>query len=403
MSVFTDYKKEIMDAAHDDRIRVALLRAIKSYRANINNALKKFPHTIKMAEEVREIKEKAIGEMEKLAQQACEAIEENKGKAYIAKTADDALNIIGGLVGRNKLIVKGKSMTGEEIELREFLEEHGNEVYETDLGEFIVQKLGSRPMHILSPSIHVPKEDVARLFSKITGQKLPADIETLVATAKKLLREKYFQADIGMSGANIVTADTGTIFLIENEGNIRLATGAPPLHIALVGMEKLVPTLAEAWKVAEVTWRYANYTVPSYVSLVSGPSKTGDIEKVTTYGAHGPRELHVIFLDDGRTNLAKHPILRQALYCLRCGGCLYECPVFAVTAGHFGDKYFAGIGAVWAATISQNKEKAAAVAYTCLTCGRCKIRGPVEIDTPAMVVELRKLIVEGVSFGKKGN
>jgi len=395
MSIFTEYKKEIMDAAHNDRIRIALSRAITSYRANTNNALKKFPHTIKMAEEVKEIKEKAVGEMEKLAQQACEAIGENKGKAYIAKTADDALNIIGGLVGRDKLIVKGKSMTGEEIELREHLEEYGNEVYETDLGEFIIQKLGSRPMHILSPAIHVPKEDVAQLFSKITGQELPPDIETLVATARKLLRDKYFQADIGISGANVVAADTGTLFLIENEGNIRLATGAPPVHIALVGMEKLVPTLGDACKVAEVTWRYANYTVPSYVSLVSGPSKTGDIEKVTTYGVHGPKEFHVIFMDDGRTDLAKHPILRQALYCLRCGGCLYECPVFAVTAGHFGDKYFAGIGAVWAAMISQDVEKAASVAFTCLTCGRCKVRCPMKIDVPEMIVELRELIAEG--------
>ncbi|MBA7477488.1 Lactate utilization protein B [subsurface metagenome] len=395
MSVFSEYKKEIMDAAHNERIGLALSRAIKSYRANTNNALKKFPHTIKLAEEVKEIKARAIDEMEELARQACEAIEENKGKAYIARTAEDALDIIGGLVGSNKLIVKGKSMTGEEIELREYLEEHGNEVYETDLGEFIIQKLHSRPMHILSPAIHVPKEDVARLFSKIVGEELPPDIATLVATARKLLREKYFQADIGMSGANVVAADTGTLFLIENEGNIRLATGAPPVHIALVGMEKLVPTLGDACKVAEVTWRYANYTVPSYVSLVSGPSKTGDIEKVTTYGAHGPKEFHVIFMDAGRTNLARHPILRQVLYCLRCGGCLYECPVFAVTAGHFGDKYFAGVGAVWAAMISQNIEKAASIAYTCLTCGRCKVRCPMQIDVPEMIVELRKLIAEG--------
>jgi L-lactate dehydrogenase complex protein LldG len=161
-------------------------------------------------------------------------------------------------------------------------------------------------------------------------------------------------------------------------------------------MEKLVPTLGDAYKVAEVTWRYANYTVPSYVSLVSGPSKTGDIEKVTTYGAHGPRELHVIFLDDGRTELAKHPVLRQALYCLRCGGCLYECPVFGVTAGYFGDKYFAGIGAVWAAMITGDKEKGAALAYTCLTCGRCKIRCPMKIDAPEMVFELRKLSAKGI-------
>jgi len=397
MSVFSEYKKEIMDAAHNERIRLALSRAITSYRANTNDALKRFPHTIKMAEEVREIKAKAIGEMESLAQQAVEAIEYNRGKAYIAKTADEALKIIGELVGKGKLIVKGKSMTGEEIELREHLEEMGNEVYETDLGEFIIQKLNSRPMHILSPAIHVPKEDVAELFSGITGEKLPPDdIGRLVATARELLREKYFQADIGMSGANVVSADTGTLFLIENEGNIRLATGAPPVHIALVGMEKLVPTLGDAFKVSEVTWRYANYTVPSYVSLVSGPSKTGDIEKVTTFGAHGPKELHVIFMDDGRTELAKHPILRQALYCLRCGGCLYECPVFAVTAGHFGDKYFTGIGAVWAAMIGRNnKEKAASLAYTCLTCGRCKIRCPMEIDSAAMCVELRKMIAEG--------
>lgn len=385
-----------MDAAHNERIRLALSRGIASYRSNTNEALKKFPHTIKMAEEVREIKDKAIGQMQKLAEQASEVIEENKGKAYIAKTAEEALKIIDDLVGTDKLIVKGKSMTGEEIELRKHLEELGNEVYETDLGEFIIQKLGSKPMHILSPAIHVPKEDVAGLFSAIIGEELPPDdIEKLVATARELLRDKYFQADIGMTGANVVAADTGTLFFIENEGNIRLATSAPPVHIALVGMEKLVPTLGDAYKVSEVTWRYANYTIPSYVSLVSGPSKTGDIEKVITYGAHGPKEFHVIFLDDGRTELAKNPVLRQALYCLRCGGCLYECPVFAVTAGHFGDKYFTGNGAVWAATITKDIEKAASVAYTCLMCGRCKVRCPVDIDVPAMMVELRKMIAEG--------
>jgi iron-sulfur cluster protein len=395
-SNFKDYKKRIMGAARDDRLRLALSRAIRSFRGNIRDALEKFPHTVDMAEEVVEIKEKAIGEMEKLARQAIAAIEENKGKGYIASTADDALKIISDIVGEGKLIVKGKSMTGEEIGLREHLEEHGNEVYETDLGEFIIQQMGSRPMHITSPAIHVPREDVARLFSKVIGQELPPDSEIteMVAVAREFLRDKFFKADIGISGANVVAAETGTLYIIENEGNIRLATGAPPVHIALVGMEKLVPTISDANKVSEVTWRYANYTVPSYVSLVSGPSKTGDIEKVTTYGAHGPREFHVIFLDAGRTELAKHPKLRQALYCLRCGGCLYECPVFAVTAGHFGDKYFAGIGAVWAAIISEDMEKAASIAYTCLTCGRCKQRCPVKIDVPEMITELRRLLAE---------
>lgn len=396
MSVFSEYRKEIMDASHNERIRLALSRAIASYRSNTNEALKRFPHTVEMAKEVREIKKNSIAQMEKLAQTACEAIEYNKGKAYIARTVDECLDIVDKLVGTGKLIVKGKSMTGEEIEIREHLEHKGNDVYETDLGEFIIQKLHSRPMHILSPAIHVPKEDVARLFSEITGEQLPPDdIPRLVATARKLLRQKYIDADIGMSGANVVAADTGTLFIIENEGNIRLATSLPPVHIAIIGMEKLVPTLHDAYKVAEVTWRYANYTVPGYVSMISSPSKTGDIEKVTTFGAHGPKELHVIFLDGGRTELAKNPILSQAMHCLRCGGCLYECPVFALTAGHFGDKYFAANGAVWAATISGNPEKAAAVAYTCLTCGRCKARCPMQIDGPAMSIEVRRLAAGG--------
>jgi iron-sulfur cluster protein len=396
-SDFKSYKKEIMDAAHDDRLRLALSRAVKSFRANVNSALEKYPHTVALAEEVLKIKEKAIPEMENLTRQAIKAIEENKGKGYLARTAEEALEIISNLVGTKKIVVKGKSMTGEEIGLREHLEAKGNEVYETDLGEFIIQKLGDRPMHITSPAIHVPREDVARLFSKVLGTELAPDAEIadMVAAARKYLRDKFFRADIGISGANVVAAETGTLFIIENEGNVRLATSAPPVHIALVGMEKLVPTLSDAFKVAEVTWRYANYTVPSYVSLVSGPSKTGDIEKVTTYGAHGPKEFHVIFLDGGRTQLAKYPKLMEALYCLRCGGCLYECPVFAVTAGHFGDKYFAGIGAVWAAIVSGDLEKAASIAYTCLTCGRCRQRCPVKIDVPEMILELRKMLAEG--------
>jgi iron-sulfur cluster protein len=396
-SDFKSYKKEIMGAAHDDRLRLALSRAVKSFRANVKNALEKFPHTVEMAEEVRKIKEAAIPRMEELTRQAIAAIEENKGKGYIAKTADEALEIIADLTGSNKLVVKGKTMTGEEIGLREYLEEKGNEVYETDLGEFIIQKMGSRPMHILSPSIHVPREDVARLFSKVMGQEIAPDskIADMVAAAREYLRDKFFRADVGISGANVVAAETGTLFIIENEGNIRLATGAPPVHIALVGMEKLVPALSDAYKVSEVTWRYANYTIPSYVSLVSGPSKTGDIEKETTYGAHGPKEFHVIFLDGGRTRLARYPRLVQALYCLRCGGCLYECPVFAVTAGHFGDKYFTGIGAVWAAIVNEDMEKAASIAYTCLTCGRCRERCPMKIDVPEMIIELRKMLAEG--------
>src|SRR4030042_4688120 len=248
-SDFKSYKKEIMGAAHNDRLRLAMSRAVKSFRANVKNALQKYPHTVKLADEVLEIKKKAIPDMEKLARQAIASIEENKGKGYIARNTEEALEIIANLVGTKKLIVKGKSMTGEEIGLREHLEKKGNEVYETDLGEFIIQKLGDKPMHLLSPSIHVPREDVARLFSRLFGKEIApnAEIADMVAAAREYLREKFFRRDIGISGANAVAAETGRLFIIENEGNIRLATGAPPVHIALVGMEKLVPSLSDAF------------------------------------------------------------------------------------------------------------------------------------------------------------
>jgi iron-sulfur cluster protein len=399
MSKLKAYKKRLQEAARDPQISVALERAIKSYRKNVDEALKRFPHTLKLAEEVRGIKKHSISQMGELVDRACEAIRENKGKAFVARTPAEALEIIDGIVGSGKLIVKGKSLTGEEIDLREHLEERGNEVYETDLGEYIVQLLGIKPMHLLAPAVHVPKEEVAKLLSRVTGKQIPPDIQTEVATVRGILRDKFFRAQIGMGGANVVAADTGTLFQIENEGNIRLSSAAPPVYIALVGMEKVVPTIEDAFKVAEVTWRYAGYTVPAYVNLVSGPSKTGDIEKVTTYGAHGPKEMYVIFLDAGRSQLAQDPVFQEALYCLRCGGCLYECPLFAVTAGRFGDKYFGGIGAIWTAFVTGDLTKAAPLTYSCLSCGRCKVRCPVEIDAPQMCLELRKRIVAAGAEG----
>ncbi|UCC66283.1 MAG: lactate utilization protein [Deltaproteobacteria bacterium] len=394
MSTFKSYKKRLREAARDPKISLALERAIRSFRKNIDEALRKFPHTLELAEVVRRIKEESISRMEELVQQTCQTIRENKGEAFVARTPQEALGIIDNIVGSGKLIVKGKSLTGEEIELREHLQERGNEVYETDLGEYIIQLLGSKPMHLLAPAIHVPKEEVARLLSQVSGQEVPPDIKTEVATVREILRDKFFRAEVGMSGANVVAADTGALFQIENEGNVRLSSSAPPVYIALVGMEKVVATIEEAFKVAEVTWRFAGYAVPAYVNLVSGPSKTGDIEKTTTYGAHGPKEMYVIFLDAGRSQLAKDPDLREALYCLRCGACLYECPVFAVTAGHFGDKYFGGIGAIWTAFVSGDLIKAAPLAYSCLTCGRCKERCPMKIDSPQMCLELRRRIAE---------
>ncbi len=392
-AVFDEYYHRLMNAFQNEKIALAIERATASYRTNVTHALTKYPHTVELAKEVRSIKERSVERWEELLKEAMDNIVSNKGQAYFAKTAADARKIVGDLVGKGKVVVKSKSLTSEEIGLRQHLQSLGNEVWETDLGEFIIQLLDDEPMHILSPAIHVPREEVAKLFSRVMKESIPAEIQEEVRAARRFLRNIYTSAQVGISGANIVAADTGAVFVLENEGNARLVTGLPEKHIVLVGIEKLVPTLADAFKVAEVTWRYAQYIIPSYMSLIGGPSKTGDIEKVITYGAHGPREYHVVFIDNGRSELAKDPDLKEALYCLRCGGCMYECPVFSLVGGRFGHRYFIGYGAAWELAVS-GLEWAAPIAYTCLRCDRCKERCPVKIDTAKIVLRIRRLFAE---------
>ncbi len=390
-----EYKERLRKVVKEGKVHEALKRASESYRRNVTEALERFPHTVKLAEEVRMIKEKAIGELEALIEEAIQQLGRNRIKAYYAKDGQEAKEIIASLCKGARVVVKGKSLTAEEIGLREHLEGLGHEVYETDLGEFLIQLTGQRPMHVLSPAIHMTREEVSAVLSKHLGRDIPADIGKEVEAVRSFMREKFFKADVGITGANVVVARTGTLLQIENEGNVRLTSGLPPVHITLVGIEKLVWELSDALKVAEVTWRYANYTMPAYLTLISSPSKTGDIEKVTTFGAHGPREVYVVFLDNGRSKMARDPVFKEALYCLRCGGCLYECPLFRLVAGHFGDRYFGGIGAIWTAFVSGGFEEASLLAYSCLTCGRCKVRCPMKIDTPKMCIHLRGLIAQG--------
>lgn len=394
--VYKEYIHDLIEkGASSHSVRIALDRAIHSYRKLSANALTRFPKTVEKAKKVRKIKEKSINNWEKLVDMARESFERNHAKTYFAKTAEEANQIIGEIVGKNKTVVKGKSLTTEETHLRQYLQALDNEVYETDLGEFIIQLLDSRPMHLLAPAVNIPREKVADLLEKYIHEKVdPTNVSEEVAAVRRFLRDKFTTADVGISGANVIAAETGTMVIIENEGNVRLATGLPNVHIALVGIEKVVETLEEAMMVAEVTWRYADYEMPGYVNLISGPSLTGDIEKVLTYGAHGPRELHVVFLDNGRSEMFKEPKFREALYCLRCGACLYECPVYAVTAGYYGHQYIGGIGTIWDAfTTAHDLAEITPHAFTCVLCKRCKTRCPVEIDTADMMVALREKLV----------
>ena len=388
------YKKSIYKALKDPFARTALRRAVASFKKNRDNAIAAFPYVKEEAKILIKTKDEVISNFDSYVDRVMGITEKMHTYPYYAKDADEALSIIKKIVGQGKTVVKAKSITSEELDLNEKLEEWNNKVYETDLGEFIVQLLKSRPMHILAPAVNIPREKVAELFSQISGEELPADPVKLAGFARQFLRDKFFNADVGISGANAITADTGTIFLIENEGNIRLSTSAPPIHIALVGIEKILPTMKDGMRLLEVVSRYAGYLAMTYVSLISGPSKTGDIEKVIVYGAHGPKELHIILLDNGRTEAARDPVVRQALRCLRCGACMYECPIYPLTTGYWGYKYMGGIGIPWTAFVTGGLKKAAPMAFTCTMCGRCVKYCPMEIDTPKITERIREILNE---------
>ncbi|MCS7139765.1 MAG: lactate utilization protein [Candidatus Nezhaarchaeota archaeon] len=379
----------VLRAIIDESRRIALRRAVESYTSNKRKALSKLQHLKNLGLEIRRIKEYSTEVMTELVKEASDAIRDCNGHVYVAGDAEEARKIVADIVGEGRLIVKSKSITCEEIDLREYLEkERRCKVIETDLGEFIVQLRGEKPTHIINPSIHVPREEVAKTFSKLVGREISSDIPELVSFARSYLRDYFIKADVGISGANVVAAQTGTLFILENEGNARFSTNTPPVHVCVVGFEKIVPTLSDAFKIVEVLPAYASGILMSaYVSMITGPSKTSDIEKRLVYGAHGPKELHVIFLDNGRTRMAKNPLFREALYCIRCGGCLYECPVYRVLNGFFGHSYFGGIGSVWTA-YTRGFDKAL-FAYFCTGCGRCRELCPLKIDVPKLVEALR--------------
>jgi len=388
--IFQNYKLRLYEAMDNVFIRTALRRAVDSFRVNRDKALKRYSDVEYKRLKLIEVKEHVLSNLDNYIKQTVESIESNNSYAYYAKNTSDALKIIDEVVGSGKVVVKSKSITSEELNLNHYLKLKGNTIYETDLGELIIQLLDSKPMHILSPAIHVPKEKVAELFSKVSGENLPPDIPRLAMFARSFLRDKFFKADIGISGANAITADTGSVVLIENEGNARYVSNSPPKYVVIAGLEKILPTLTDATMLVEVVSRYASYYMPSFVSIISGPSKTGDIEKTQVLGIHGPREVHIILLDNGRSEAARDPLFRQALYCIKCGACLYECPIYQIVAGNFGYTYFGGIGAIWTAFIDKEPNYASLIAFTCTLCGRCKAKCPMNIDTPKMILKLRE-------------
>ena len=289
-----------------------------------------------------------------------------------------------------KMVVKAKSMAGEEIHLNEALENAGIEPVETDLCEWIIQLAGETPSHIVVPAIHKTKQQIADLFVEKVGIEKTENVDALTQTARKVLRERFAEAEVGISGVNFGVAETGTILILENEGNIRLTTSLTKTHIALMGIEKVIPRFADLDVFLKLLPRSGTgQRLTAYQSLITGGKKNaGDI---------GPDEVHIVMLDNGRSRMLAHPMTRQSLACIRCGACLNACPVYQQVGGHaYGSVYPGPIGAVITPQLF-GLSKSKQLPYASSLCGACREVCPVKIDIPALLLHLRAEIAESTS------
>jgi L-lactate dehydrogenase complex protein LldF len=300
-----------------------------------------------------------------------------KVREYILKVAQD-----NGV----KTVIKSKSMATEEIHLNQYLEKAGIEVGETDLGEWIIQLAGQTPSHMVMPAIHMTKEEVSDLFSKEVNERLTSDIPRLVKVAREKLRPTFLAADMGISGGNIAVAETGSIVLMTNEGNARLVTSLPKIHIALVGIEKLIEKYADVATILKALPRSPTaQLLTSYVSIITGQTPNSD---------GSMKDMHIILMDNRRSEMAADPKFKQALQCIRCASCLNVCPIFRLVGGHvFGKVYTGGIGTILTAWFDELK-KSEDIQGLCIQCGACIDVCPGKIDIPDLIMEIRRRLVQ---------
>jgi L-lactate dehydrogenase complex protein LldF len=331
----------------------------------------------------RAIKEDAIARLDELIVELTRMLQARGCHVFFASTAVEARDYILKVAtdAGVKRVVKGKSMTTEEIALNPALERAGIEAIETDLGEYIVQLRHEPPSHIITPAIHLSKEDIGALFHEKLGIPYTAEPEKLTAEARTRLREAFLSAEMGVTGANFAIAETGTIVVVENEGNGRMSSTMPEIFVALMGIEKVIPKLADLPHFLEVLARTATgQKLTTYTNFINGPRSEGDLD--------GPRDMHVVILDNGRTAMLADPVLREALYCIRCGACLNVCPVYRHIGGHaYRSPYPGPIGSI----VSPNLVGSAAghLPFASTLCGACKDVCPVKIDIPRILLHLR--------------
>lgn len=369
-----------LDLEHRRKINFNIAR----YNAAVPQGKQQFSGLLKARELAKNIKWKAIENLDTYLETFEKKIAERGTKVIWAEDAAQALQAIDTICKEKncKVLVKSKSMVTEEIHLNDFLEQHGIESVETDLGEYIQQLDGEPPYHIVTPAMHKSKEDVAKLFTRKLGVPENLSPEQLTQVAREKLREKYVQAEVGVTGANFILADIGAIAVTENEGNARLSCAWPKTHIVIVGIEKVLPSvndLALFWPLLSTFGTGQKLTV--YNTIIAGPRQAHETD--------GPEEMYVILLDNGRTNLLANPKAREALYCIRCGACLNACPVYKNIGGHSYDTTYSGpIGKVITPHLSGLHEYKH-LSYASSLCGNCTEVCPVKINLHELLLDNR--------------
>jgi L-lactate dehydrogenase complex protein LldF len=361
-----------------------LAAATKRSRSARAVQLASIPKSEAFLAEIKELKRDSISKLEPLLEEFISKCRTNGAKVTVAQTGMDVVNYLIDLAQKNnvKLISKAKSLTTEEIELNHYLEEKGINVVETDLGERIIQLAHEKPFHLVFPAVHKSQREVAELFSYSFKTQVPDDLNEIMKVIRKELRPIFLESGIGVTGANVAVAETGTIVIETNEGNARLVSGIPDIHVVVVGMEKIVSTWEEALKLAMAHPISATGTrLTNYVSLIT---QRRPLE------GHPNRELHIIILDNGRSKMKQDPWFNEALSCIRCGACMNICPTYGVVGGHtFGYIYPGPIGIPWTEEI-HGLDKASEFAHLCISCGLCREICPADIDIPMMIAKVKE-------------
>lgn len=383
---YDELKRKISASILQSEQTRTLLTAMKRGRDARKAQLATLEGAEKMRADVSSLKTRSISNLDSLLQRFMENCEKNGASVKLLKEGNEAVEYIAELARKDNLnqVIKSKSLTTEEIELNHQLERKvaSIDIVETDLGERIIQLADEKPYHLVFPAVHKTQTEIAELFSKEIHETVPDDLQEIMKTVRKLLRPMFLSGQIGISGANVAVAETGTIVVEENEGNARLVTAIPDIHVVVMGMEKIVETWDDAMKLVMAHPVSATGTrLTNYVSMISQRQK---------FSGHKSRSLHVLILDNGRSRMRKDPWYKDALNCIRCGACMNACPTYGVVGGHvFGHIYPGPIGIPWTEEV-HGLDKASEFAHLCISCGLCKEICPADIDIPMMIAKVKE-------------